>query len=458
VNARAARGATVAREAGNAAPKLEVIQGGWTQARIKEFIDWIEQAIAPLFEAKKHDEAMSLAQVALNLDQMDSRGHLWAGVCLRSSGQYELAEEALTKALELKPESPLALANLGSLIYDLDPERALTLLGKALELNPSGDYIAQNYMLAVLTMGDYERGWNLYNRRTRFPAVGNQICKYPTTPVWDGRSKGKVLLVGEEGIGERVMFASMIQDVIEAGATPLIEVTSGFERFTPWYRRSFPKLKIAEGGKMIKIDYHINIGDLGAMFRRKVEDFPKHTGYMTWDEDRAQAFRERLSPGPIVGICYKSTAAAGPYKSIPLGELGPILQMPGVTFVDIQYDGTEEERNTAAPLINHLPDLDLRQDMDGVAALIGACDLIITVSSVAAHMAGAMGKPVWTFIPSRSGRMWFWGVEGDSTPWYPSMKLYRQSPEGSWTEAISQAESDLQSLVELTGGKTENAL
>lgn len=387
-----------------------------------------------------------LAQLALNLSAEQPIGHILAGVVLRSDNDLEQAESAFRRALAIDPNNAVAMANLGGVIYDKNPDEALQLLRTAMDKDPGSDFIAQTYMLAVLSSGDLERGWNLYNRRTRFPAVGSQICKYPT-PVWDGRSKGSVLLVGEEGIGERIMFASMVKDVIDAGATPLIEMTSGFERFAPWFQRSFPKLKICRGGETYKIDYHINIGDLGAMFRRRLKDFPKHRGYMSWDKDRSAHFRRRLSPGPIIGLSYKSLANAGPHKSIPLKDLWPILRVPGATFVDLQYQGTEAERNAHAPLLNHLPDLDLIKDMDGVAALIGACDLVITVSSVAAHMAGAMGKPVWTFIPGRAGRMWFWGVSGEDSPWYPSMKLFRQEMDGNWGPAIARVANALDGFV-----------
>lgn len=408
---------------------------------------WLADAAAGLFTHKMFKEGFGLAELALRLDNNHPAGHILSGVVLRADNDLTQAENAFRKALELDPGNPSAMANLGAILYDVNPQESMALLRQALDLDPGSDFIAQTYMLAVMSSGDYERGWNLYNRRHRFPAVSNQICKYPT-PVWDGMRKERVLLVGEEGIGERIMFASMVQDVIATGATPLIEMTSGFERFAPWFQRSFPKLKIVKGGETHKIDSHITIGDLGHLFRRRVADFPKHKGYMTWDEKRAQHYRHRLSPGPVVGICYKSLANAGPYKSIPLKDLWPILRIPGVSFVDIQYEGTDKERNAHAPLLNHLPDLDLVKDMDGVAALIGACDLVITVSSVAAHMAGAMGKPVWTFIPARAGRMWFWGSSGESSPWYPSMRLFRQDMSGDWAPAIGRVAQELQGFTE----------
>lgn len=411
-----------------------------------DWFGWLTKAIAVCFDNRNWTEAYGLANLALNLDETQPAGHLWAGIVLRADGNFAEAERAIARALALDPTNSVAEANLAALILDRDPNKAVEMLRSALAKDPGSDFIAQHYMLAVLSAGDYEPGWNLYNRRSRFPAVGNQICKYPT-PVWDGIKKGKVLLVGEEGIGERIMFASMVKDVIKAGATPMIEVTSGFERFTPWFKRSFPGLKICQGGEKHSIDYHITIGDLGHMFRRRLADFPKHKGYMTWDKKRANHFRHRLSPGPVIGICYKSCANAGPYKSIPLEKLAPVLNVPGATFVDIQYQGTEKERNEGAPLMNHLPDLDLIRDMDGTAALIGACDLVITVSSVAAHMAGAMGKPVWTFIPARGGRMWFWGVEGKSSPWYPSMTLHRQTLDGDWAPAIEKVAENLHRFV-----------
>jgi tetratricopeptide (TPR) repeat protein len=460
VEARAAQAAQAARHAAHPARggALRVVTKEDAASEVPKWLGYLSDAAAALFAQKAWKEGFGLSEIALGLSPNHPSGHILAGVVLRADGDYTQAEQAFRRALELDPENGSALANLGALIHDTKPEESLSLLRRAMLHDPSSDFIAQTYMLAVMSSGDWERGWNLYNRRTRFPAVGNQICKYPDTidghaGTWDGRTgkiknrSAQVLLVGEEGIGERIMFASMVADVIKTGATPIIEMTSGFERFAPWFERSFPKLKIARGGENFAIDYHINIGDLGAMFRRKFSDFPKHKGYMTWDKERAAHFRHRLSPGPIVGVCYKSLASAGPHKSIPLEKWLPILSTPGVSFVDLQYQGTEKERNAHAPLLNHLPDLDLINDMDGLASLIGACDLVITVSSVTAHMAGAMGKPVWSFIPSRAGRMWFWGTRGEQSPWYPSMKLFRQALDGQWEPAIGQVAAALGSMV-----------
>lgn len=468
LNARVAQAARMARESGRGGA-LKVVDGGKAEAGADaaagplKWLGKISDAAAKLFEQKHWQEGFGLAELALSIAPDHPQGHIMSGIVLRADGDYDQAEKAFRAAIERSPNNATALANLGALILDINPHEAMALLRQALDIDPGSDFIAQTYMLAVLSSGDYERGWNLYNRRTRFPAVGSQICQYPDkidghAGTWDGRTgsvKGKtpagkvkessaqVLLVGEEGIGERIMFASMVEDVIKTGATPIIELTSGFERFAPWFERSFPGLKVARGGESFGIDYHIKIGDLGALFRRKAEHFPKHTGYMTWDKERAAHFRHRLSPGPVVGICYKSTANAGPHKSIPLDQWGPIFQIPGVTFVDLQYEGTEQERNAHAPLLNHLPDLDLINDMDGLAALIGACDMVISISSVTAHMAGAMGKPCQTFIPSRAGRMWFWGIEGQECPWYPSLTLHRQGRDGKWGDAIGAAAHEL---------------
>lgn len=416
-------------------------------------------------DGKTENAALPLAELAVHIHPTHPAGHIWAGCVLRNLVKFEEAETAFRRALALDPNQVTAMANLANVIFERDPDEAIALLYRALKMDRSSNFIMQSLMLATLSVGDYERGWNLYNQRFRYPNVAAQIVKYPDVidghnGHWDGytaevpdpdkpgaKKSAVVFLVGEEGIGERVLFASMIADVIAMGATPVIEMTSGFERFAPWFQRSFPQLRIAKGGEACAIDYHITIGDLGHMFRRKPAEFPKHRGYMTWDKARAAAFRRRLSPGPVIGICYKSCGNAGPLKSVGLDKLHGILDMPGATFVSLQYNDTPDERVADAPLLNKIQDLDMMRDMDGVAALIGACDLVITVSSITAHMAGAMGKPVWTFIPGRAGRMWFWGLKGSESPWYPSMTLYRQEWGGNWQPAIDRMTSDLRQFV-----------
>lgn len=424
---------------------------------LEDQINRIGKSVGALLDAQKYAECFDIARLVLDLAPGDWRGHFWCGLALRSMTEYDAAEAAFRASLDIKPNNTVVKANLGSLIFDLDPRgEGLELLRSALEEDPSAIFTAQNYMCSVLSSGDYAAGWQLYARRGRFPNVGGQICKYHGAPFWDGRSKGRVLLVGEEGIGERIMFASMVRDVLKTGATPLIEVTSGFERFAPWFQRSFPNIDIVKGGELASIDYQTVIGDLGQFFRPNKEAFPKENAYMSWDRERAAAYRARLGGDsrPIIGVSWKSLGTgAGPWKSLKLHQLTSMLNLRGAVFVDLQYLGSDVERNTAAPFMAHLPDVDLVNDSDGTAALIGACDLVVTVSSVTAHMAGAMGKPVYLLCPSRMGRMWFWGTEGESCDWYPSMRIFRQTrrPQ-AWEPAIEHMTAAVKTFVEAHHG------
>lgn len=158
-----------------------------------------------------------------------------------------------------------------------------------------------------------------------------------------------------------------------------------------------------------------------------------------------QALRERLRQGGkglVVGLSWLSRAERfGELKSVTLRDLQPLLQLPGVKFVDLQYGDTtaerEDLRRRSGIDVQRLPDVDTFNDMDGLAALIRACDLVVTTSNTTAHLAGAVGASTLLMLPFASGRHWCWHEEREDSPWYPSMRLFRQGL-GVWSDIIAR--------------------
>lgn len=397
----------------------------------------IEDAVAALANTGNMAQVEKLGFLALMLDPMDPRSDWWTALGLEASGNMPDALLAFETAIQKDPHCVHAHLGLGvMLVQEGKYKDALPHLQIVMALQPNHTRALQAYMLALLALGDLERGWNIYVRRNRFKRVDSIINKYPDSlRWWNGASKANVLLIGEEGFGERIMFSSMIPDAIAHGAKPTIEMVGECAKFAPLFRRSFPKCLIGTDDQSVPVNAKLHIGDLGALYRRNMTDFPKHTGYLKADRARTMEFRRRLSPGPIIGISWKSEGPSGRRKSIPLAAFNPIFRHFNCTFVDLQYGETEKERHACAPLLNHLPDLDLKNDVDGVASLVAACDLVITISNVTAHIAGGLGVPVWMLAPRARGLMWFWFAEREDSPWYPSMRIHRELDSG-WDHVL----------------------
>jgi ADP-heptose:LPS heptosyltransferase len=190
------------------------------------------------------------------------------------------------------------------------------------------------------------------------------------------------------------------------------------------------------------------------MFLRSREaDFPSTPGYLVADAERTKRLRDsfQLAAGErLIGISWSSqNPQLGHHKSIPLREWAGVLGVPRCRFVDLQYGDTSAEKaalETEAGLRLAAGGVDLRNDLDGVAALVAACDLVITVSNTTAHIAGALGIPGWVLVPAGSGKLWYWGHDREATPWYPSLRIIRQTSPGVWRDVLENIAKSLSAM------------
>jgi hypothetical protein len=262
-----------------------------------------------------------------------------------------------------------------------------------------------------------------------------------------------LLLWGDQGIGDEIIFGSMFADLVDSPLHIALEVSP---RLVPLYQRSFPGVPVLAHQKRpaelsAAFDCQSTLAGLGCWLRRTFESFPRRHAFLKPDPARVEEYRDRLGGNReawIVGISWKSANKEfGEAKSSELREWMGVLQTPRCRFVDLQYGDTADERATveqeAGVRIEHLPDVDLFNDMEGLAALCAACDLVISVSNVTAHMAGALGRPVWLVVPKVNGRFWYWFSGRSDSPWYPSMRIFDQLVPESWRETLDAVAREL---------------
>jgi hypothetical protein len=271
----------------------------------------------------------------------------------------------------------------------------------------------------------------------------------------------RVVAWADQGVGEQLLFASLIPDLLRTGAGIALECDY---RLVPLFARSFPQITVCAhtfptqaalasytGGRFC-------LSDAAAWFRDGLESFPGHSGYLRADPRLTAEIGNRYRGGrhdrPLVGISWRRADGSliSDAKTLPLEQWGPLLHVAGITFVNLQYGDRAAELAEVAQKfgVRILSDasIDPLLDLDGFAAQVAAMDLVISTSSTTAHMAGALNIPAWTLLPAGSGSLWHWFRERSDSPWYPNMTLFRQHRQGDWDPVMESVSGALVDFVD----------
>jgi len=371
------------------------------------------------------------------------------GGALRQQGSVDEAARVLDAALGLAPGNADVLCNLAGVRVDqgrLDDARAL--YDRALAAEPGHVRAHVSKSALLLLTGDLAGGWEEAAWRWRVEK-GEAERPFPQ-PQWRGENvDGKTVLVtAEQGVGEEILFAGMVPDLLDAGARVVLECD---ERLMPLFERSFAGVRCvawrkdpAPETKAPDIDVQIPGGALGRWLRADFSRFPGRASYLLADEAHRNALRTKyLGHGGerLVGIAWLSrNRDLGLRKSMTLADWAPLAAVPGVRLVDLQYGDTAAERRkfeaeTGVGIV-HDDGVDQMADLDAFAAQVAAMDLVVSISNTTVHMAGALGVPTWVLLNSTPLSWWF--LEREDSPWYPSVRLFRQTAPGDWAGVVAR--------------------
>ncbi|HYD69969.1 tetratricopeptide repeat protein [Azospirillum sp.] len=391
--------------------------------------------------ALQQNNAYEEAEIAYREALRRAPGHVGAlnnlGSVLKRLGRPEQAETCHRQALDLRPDFTEALYNLGNaLAAQGKVKEAQGCYEEALARTPDLATASHNLALLALRHGDLERGWHGYDRR--FAAHEALPDRHIAAPPWQGKplGGGTLLIWREQGVGDEILFASCYADAIaQAGGPVVIEADP---RLVPLLARSFPAATVraescdADGRETIEPPHcaaQVPAGSLPRFLRPELRRFPPRASWLVADAERVRAWRERvaaLGPGLVVGIGWRSglmtRERAGAYTR--LEAWGPVLAVPGVRFVNLQYDECAAEIADAEARfgvrIHRWADLDLKNDLEGAAALVANLDLVISPAMSAGELAGALGVPVWRF-----GAVDWTQLGTAARPWFPAMRLFQ---------------------------------
>ena len=444
------------RQSGRAAEAIIHLRRAYALA--PEAPGTLRDLVIALIEYDMCDKALSVAAQAVERDRESYEAVLCLGLAhqklhnpARALACYESAARMRADDAELHDARGSAFQELGRL------DEALAAYDRALALRPDFPLASFHRALARLLLLDFERGWPDYELRR----TGAARAPHPAVaPRWDGASlTGRtILLRREQGLGDEIMFASMLPDLLRMAGHCIIECDP---RLRALLRRSFPAATVfgaipdeslphSVAGR--DIAFEADMGSLPLHLRRRAADFRRHEGYLKADPERTAYWRERLAqlgPGLKVGISWaggvRKTRRA--LRSIALPEWLPVLGTAGARFVSLQY--TPGAAGEAADLearhgirIEHWPEA--IEDYDETAALVCALDLVISVCTSVVHLGGALGRPVWVMAPYSPE--WRYGFSGDAMPWYSSVRVFRSPAYGDWPPVIAAVAQAMRGL------------
>ncbi|MDG2244531.1 MAG: tetratricopeptide repeat protein [Rhodospirillaceae bacterium] len=371
------------------------------------------------------------------------------GLIQASQGDHEAAMRLYNRVLEQAPSDVSTLINRGELKQKLgDIDGADADFSAALDIDNESPIARFNKACGYLLSGDWAAGWDAHEARW---SIGDPSLHSRARGIakWDGAFKGglKVLVWGEQGLGDQVLFSGLIRDLVCSGLDLTVELD---QRMVPLLQRSFPDLNVVsydslQPDELLSFDAQIALGSLGRFLRRSPEAFPEAESYLTADAEHARRLRQKYLDAAagrkVVGVAWNSVnPSSGVAKSLPLNQWGPILKPEDATFVSLQYGDVADDVRAASTAagVDILVDeeIDPIADFDGAAAQIAAMDLIISTSNTAVHVAGALGVPTWVMVPIAPN--WRWGFDGQSAPWYPNLRLFRQASYGEWDSVIAE--------------------
>jgi tetratricopeptide (TPR) repeat protein len=396
------------------------------------------------------EEAAAQYRKALTLRADDIEAECNLGTTLQALGRHDEAVSAYRRALAIDPESGQVHFNLGNALQMLDRnEEALQSYERAVALMPDPALARQNRGLLNLTLGRFSEGWDILETRFETKLV---VPRDYSQPRWTGgRVDGTFLVWGEQGLGDQIIYASMLPDLRAYATAIVLEVEP---RLVPLFARSFSEIEVVPLGPELyagAIAAHESLVSLGRRLRLSWESFgTPERGYLSADAGQTAGLRRRLSHDGkrVIGLSWQSfNPEYGKDKSARLIDFVAALRLPNCRFVDLQYGDTRAERaSLAAELgieVERIDDIDNTNDIDGLAALASACDAVLTVSNTTAHLCGALGRPTFVLVPYDKFRIWYWFKERPRSPWYPRVRVVRQKIGQPWSDMVSAVVPEL---------------
>ncbi|MEY4717700.1 MAG: hypothetical protein RL563_318 [Pseudomonadota bacterium] len=400
-----------------------------------------------LGELRRFDEALENYDKAIEI-QPHAGAYVNRGNLLRSLKRYDESLDNYIKATELGPNDAAGFNNCGIALHGLKRmDEALIHYDQAVALNPDFADAYWNKSLLLIAMGDYELGWNLYEWRLRQENKKDHFYVFPKLS-WRGQENiagKKILIHSEQGLGDAIQFCRYLPKLHALGAQIIFET---YPTLIPLLSTlNCPMTIVPKGEALPEFDAYCPLMSMPMIFKTRVESIPSNIAYLKPDEAKVKFWHQKLGKKNRlrVGIAWSGAAAHNDdaNRSMDLEILLPLLELP------IELHSLQKEYRTHdlkklhehQEIVNHQ---DALMDFSDTAALIECMDLVISVDTSVAHVAGAIGKQLWLLLPYVSDYRWM--IDREDSPWYPTARLYRQQQYGNWKSVLNNVINELENL------------
>ena len=395
---------------------------GWVHQKARQN-DLAESAFIAAIEQGDVDQGAYMGLASNAMDSMDP----WASL------------KFLERALHQSPSAPV-LNNIASIFQNLDLNAlAKPFFKAALDVDPNLEKVSLEMGHLDIRMGNLQEGW--INASKRLENIDFLHLKGGSPPFWKGESlKSKTIFIFfDEGIGDQIVCASMLPDIIDQSGHCILECS---KRLVPVFQRSFPTATVIDWRERERAstlrshsDFQYPAVDLGRYVRGKFEDFPVQNSFLMADPEMMAAYRDkykREAQGKrIVGLAWLSGSADyGSFKTIDLKSILSRFETDSLSLISLQYGNVQEQLDEAANELGVHVTVDDNvsqiESLEEFFAQVSAMDLVVTISNTTAHVSGSLGVPTLLMLPRGAGVLYYWFSSGTESPWYPSVRIFRQ--------------------------------
>jgi tetratricopeptide (TPR) repeat protein len=458
----------IAHQAGNLPLALQLIESSLAQH--PDFAPaWFNRSIL-LRVLGREDDALRSTQMALEADPTLAEAWDMLAQILKTKGDLKEAIKAHQKAIELQPQNSQFYNNSASLLLEmndlpgaflaaqkaaeLDPHYQPMVLGNILKamghaepaalcfakvrkIRPDYAEAAASEAMVRLQMGDMEEGWALWEQRPDLES------KLKTIPFWDGQKVPSLLLYEDQGLGDALHFLRYIPFLENYASHISLRIAPSLYRLCS---ENFPLLSLLkEDNPLPDVDARCRLSSLPFFFQKDLAELPQ-TPYLHAQEDQRLSYRAKLEKNgrPRIGLVWAGNAQflRDATRSIAFSHLTPLFADRPGHFISLQKNRPQDQVSLKSVALFDASDL--IEDFSDTASLIAELDLVITVDTATAHLAGALGKPVFILLPFDSD--WRWLIGREDSPWYKSARLFRQSSPGDWDTVIHSVHEALDKL------------
>jgi tetratricopeptide (TPR) repeat protein len=382
-------------------------------------------------------QGKNFLNIRMNINQTLEQGNQH-----RADHRPELALKCYAAVLGEDFNHGAAFNNYGNVLREMGyPARAIPFLHAARDIDPSNVTAEFNLAVAYLLKGDYENGWQYYESRWRYEHMAGVKPKLPK-PEWSGQDlKDKtILVVGEQGLGDQIQFLRFTANLQSAGAKIKLVMSPGVKALFPEPAGNI--IGIYEPGEDLgEYDYWISMMSIPRVIGLRLETIAHQLQYVAATPAKAQEWADRLGPKKRmrIGVCWsgRKDSWIHNHKAMPVEKMAELIRRnPEHQWINLNVDSTEEESQIIIAAGGECYPGTVNNFAD-TAGLMHHLDLVISVDTANAHLAGAMGRPVW--IPLNAyGNCWRWLLRREDSPWYPSARLFRQPRMGDWDSVINR--------------------